>query len=234
MMRRMKIVPTLVMFALVLVLLPAAVAAATIKLSDYWVSRGVGDSWTYGYTQPPGVADFTVTITLETQLYVGKYHMGDYRNPDGTTYYNIVSFDSNFYYLYYDGKHNQFFDPAAQIPITQALDTVVDHPLKPATDAWYFKRLASLTVQGVTYYDVLLQVDLDKSFAPNPANTSLGLPGTVPYGVTHATWYARHVGELQDMNFYQTGLAGDTTVLKSTNAKPWGETNGAHMLLLIQ
>jgi hypothetical protein len=31
-----------------------------------------------------------------------------------------------------------------------------------------------------------------------------------------------------------TGAQGNTYVLKSTNAKPWGETKGALMLLLMQ
>ena len=62
-----------------------------------------------------------------------------------------------------------------------------------------------------------------------------GFPETIPYGVTHAEWSARHVGTLQDMDFDAlTGVQWDTYGLKSTNAKPWGGTNGALMLLLMQ
>ncbi|MBU4231121.1 MAG: hypothetical protein L6277_09210 [Desulfobacterales bacterium] len=236
-MRRKKILSSLVMLVLILMTLPATVTGtATIKLSDYWFSRGLGDSWTYGYTQPSGVPDFTVAITLVNEgVYSGKYRMGDYRNPDGTTYYNIVAFDNDFLYLYYDSKHNETFDPPAKIPITQELETMVPNPANPNTGLWYFKKLSKLTVPAGTYYDVLLKIDLDRNYGRNSANIYFGLPETIPYGVTHAEWSARHVGTLQDMDFDAlTGVQWGTYVLKSTNAKPWGETNGALMLLLMQ
>jgi hypothetical protein len=231
-MRRRRMLTTLLMLALVLMTLPAVDAgAATIKLSDYWMSRGVGDSWTYGYTQPTGVLDFTVAITLETGIYMGKYRIGNYRDPDGTTYYQIVAFDSNFFYLYYDSKHNTTFPPA-QIPITQPLETLVPNPANPGKGYWYFKKVAKLTVPAGTYYDVLLKIDLDKSFGPNNGNTYFGLPATIPYGVTHADWSARRVGILRDTNFdANTGLPLSTYVLKSTNAKPWGNITGALLLM---
>ena len=235
-MRLRRMVATLVMLVLIMIALPAAhTGAATIKLSDYWLSKGVGDVWTYGYTQPPGVPDFTVAITLITEgEYSGKYRMGDYRDPDGTTYYQIVAYDNNFFYLYYDSKHNTTFDPRAQIPITQELETVVPNPANPPTGFWYFKRLAKFTVPAGTYYDVLLKIDLDSSFGRNSANDFFGLPGTITYGVTHADWSARHVGILQDMDFdANTGAQGNTYVLKSTNAKPWGGTIPALNLLLL-
>jgi hypothetical protein len=236
-MRREKILSPLVMLVLILIALPAADAGTgTIKLSDYWFSRGLGDSWTYEYTQPSGVADFTVAITLETKGdYEGKYRMGDYRDPYGTPYFQIVYFDNDFLYLYYDSKHNTTLDPPARIPITQELETMVPNPVGPDNDIWYFKKLSQLTVPAGTYYDVLLKIDLDTNYRPNSANTYFGLPETIPYGVTHAEWSARHVGTLQDMDFdAQSGVQWDTYALKSTNAKPWGETNGALMLLLMQ
>jgi hypothetical protein len=234
-MRRNRMVSTLVTLALVLMALPAADAgAATIKLSDYWLSKGLGDSWTYRYTQPTGLPDFTVAITLITgNDYNGKYRLGDYLDPDGTTYYQIVSYDNNFFYLYYDGKHNTTFNPAAQIPITQPLETMVPNPANPGTGFWYFKKLATLTVPAGTYYDVLLKIDLDTSFPPNNANTDFGLPSTITCGVTHADWSARHVGILQDMDFdANTGAPGPTYVLKSTNAKPWGGNTGTLLMLM--
>lgn len=236
-MRRKKILSPLVVIVLILIALPAADAgAATIRLSDYWFSRGLGDSWTYGYTQPPGFPDFIVAITLVTTgVYSGKYYIGDYRNPDGTTNYRIVYFDNDFFYLYYDSKHNETFDPPARIPITQELETLVPNPANPNTGLWYFKKLSQLTVPAGTYYDVLLKIDLDVNTKPNTANIYFDLPETIPYGVTHADWSARHVGTLQDMDFDAlSGVQGPVYVLKSTNAKPWGETNGALVLLLMQ
>jgi hypothetical protein len=236
-MRRKKILSPLVMLVLILIAWPAADAGTgTIKLSDYWFSRGLGDSWTYGYTQPPGVDDFTVAITLVTVGdYEGKYRIGDYRNPDGTTNYQIVYFDNNFLYLYYDSKHNETFDPRLAIPNTQELETMVPNPANPQTGLWYFKKLSQLTVPAGTYYDVLLKIDLDVNTDPNDANRYFGLPETIPYGVTHAEWSARHVGTLQDMDFdAQSGVMWDAYALKSTNAKPWRETNGALILLLMQ
>jgi hypothetical protein len=239
-MQRRRMVATLVMLAMILISLPAAHAgAATIRLSDYWVSKGLGDIWTYGYTQPGGVPDFTLAITLMTEgQYTGKYRMGDIRYPDGSTSYNIVSIDNNFFYLYYDSKGNTTFIPPAKIPLTQPLETLVPNPGDPGnpqTNFWYFKRLAKITVPAGTYYDVLLKIDLDTTFPPNDRNIFFGLPNTITCGVTHADWSARHVGILQDMDFdANTGAQGNTYVLKSTNAKPWGETNGALMLLLMQ
>jgi hypothetical protein len=234
-MPRRRIVPTLVMLALVLMALPAADSgAATIKLSDYWFSKGLGDSWTYGYTQPSGVPDFTVAITLISgDYYTGKYRFGDHRDPYGLPYYLIVSYDNNFFYIYYDSETNQTFPPA-QIPFTQPLETMLDNPLNPTNSAWYFKRVASLTVPAGTYSDILLRIDLNKDFSPNAGNTYFELPGTIPYGVTNATWYARHVGEVQNINFNQAGEVGDTYVLESTNTKPWSGTDAALMLMLFQ
>jgi hypothetical protein len=235
-----RIVPILVMLALIMIALPAAhTGAATIKLSDYWFSKGLGDVWTYGYTQPAGVPDFTVAITLITDgQYQGKYRQGDYRYPGGFTDYYISYIDNNFFYLYYDSHNNVTFNPPAQIPIIQPLETLVPNPGNPGnpqTSFWYFKRLAKITVPAGTYYDVLLKIDLDSTFRPNDRNIFFGLPDAITYGVTHADWSARHAGTLQDMDFdANTGAQGNTYVLKSTNAKPWGETNGALMLLLMQ
>jgi hypothetical protein len=238
-MHRRKMVATLVMLALVMIALPAAhTGAATIKLSDYWISKGLGDIWTYGYTQPGGVPDFTVATTLITEgQYKEKYRQGDFRYPDGSTSYMIIFIDNNFLYLYYDSKSNTTFIPPAQIPNTQPLETLVPNlgnPGNPQTNFWFFKRLAKITVPAGTYYDVLLKIDLDKNFPRNNANIFFGLPDTITYGVTHADYSARHVGIVQDMDFdANTGAQGNTYELKSTNAKPWGGTNGALMLLLL-
>ena len=158
--------------------------------------------------------------------------MGDIRYPDGSTSYTIVFFDTNFFYLYFD--KDVTFNPPAQIPITQELETMVPNPANPQTGFWYFKRLAKFTVPAGTYYDVLLKIDLDTSFGRNNANDFFGLPSNITYGVTHADWSARHVGILQDMDFdANTGAQGNTYVLKSTNAKPWGVTIQALNLLLL-
>ena len=235
-MRRRRMVPTLFRLALVLMALSAADAgAATIKLSDYWFSKGVGDVWTYGYTQPTGVSDFTVAITLvNAGVYTGKYRIGDYRDPDGTTYYQIVSYDNNFLYLYYDSKHNTTFNPPAQIPITQELETTVPNPSNPNTGRWYFKKLDKFTVPAGTFSNILLKIDLDTTFGPNAANSIFGLPPSIPYGVTHAQWYAWRVGQIHDMDFDSTGVQGPTYVLKSTNAKPWGKAGAGLSLLLME
>jgi hypothetical protein len=236
-MRPKRILSPLVMLVWILMALPAADAgSATIKLSDYWFSKGLGDSWTYGYLQPSGVSDFTLAITLVNEgVYSGKYRMGDYRDPDGTTYYQILAYDNNFFYLYYDSKHNTTFNPPFKIPIIQELEKIVPNPANANTGIWYFKKLPKLTVPAGTYYDVLLKIDLDMNYGRNNANIYFGLPDTIPYGVTHADWSSRHVGILQDIDFDAlTGVPGDAYVLKSTNAKPWGQTNGPLMLLLMQ
>ena len=236
-MPRKKILPPLLILVMILMAWPtAAASAATIKLSDYWLSRGLGDSWTYEYVQPSGVPDFTVAITLVTEgVYSGKYRMGDYRNPDGTTYYQIVSYDSNFLYLYYDSKDGIAFEMPIQIPVTQELETAVPNPANPNTGLWYFKKLPKLTVAAGTFYDVLLKIDLDTRFPRNGANNYFELPETIAAGVTHADWSARQVGILQDTDFdAESGVPGAIYWLKSTNARPWGANNGALMLLLME
>jgi hypothetical protein len=90
-----------------------------------------------------------------------------------------------------------------------------------------------LTVPAGTFYNVVLKLDLNKNFGPNNGNILFGLPPSIPYGVTHAEWFALHVGELQDMDFdAATGAPGDTYQLKSTNARPGGRVVPAIMPLL--
>jgi hypothetical protein len=234
-MRLKRTLSTLVILVALMLTLPAAdVNAATIKFFDYFFSRGVGDSWTYGYTQPAGVPDFTVTITrVPDGVYAGKWRQGNYREPDGSTYYQIVFYDGSNAYLYYDSKSNTSLNPPLMIPATFELETMVPHPGDPQNDVWYFKKVSQLTVPAGTFYNVVLKLDLDKNFGPNNGNILFGLPPSIPYGVTHASWYALHAGELFNMDFdAATGAAGDTYQLKSTNARPGGRVVPAVLQLL--
>ena len=203
-----------------LVVLHTEIHAATIKLTDYWVSKGPGDVWTYGYTQPSGIPDFIVAITtVPSGTYAGKYRMGDYRKPDGSIVWRIVSWDANNLTMFYDNQHGAY-EPPVTMPLSYELEKVLANPSNPTSGIWYFKKLPTLTVPAGTYSDILLKIDLDKNFGPNAGNILFGLPSSITYGVTHATWYARGVGELQDMDFDATGAAGATYQLKSTNATP--------------
>jgi hypothetical protein len=90
-----------------------------------------------------------------------------------------------------------------------------------------------LTVPAGTFYNVVLKLDLDKNFGSNSANILFGLPPSINYGVTGASWQALHVGELQNMDFdAATGAPGDTYQLKSTNARPGGRVVPAVLQLL--
>lgn len=220
---------------LALILPIAAFGAATINLADYWFCRGVGDSWTFGYTNPLGALDFTVAITRVTSdPYAGKLRMGDFREPNGFTWYQIVSYDASYFYLYYSSKNNQTYNPAVQMPLTYELETMVANPANPATGAWYFKKLDKLTVPAGTYTNILLKLDLDKNYGPNVANNLFGLPTSITYGVTHAGWYGRYAGELQDMDFDAlTGAIGDTYTLKSTNVNPNIKKSSPSLSLLL-
>ena len=59
---------------------PAIEAAPSINLFDYFFCRGIGDSWTYKYTEyvtPPVVPLFTVTTFLiNSGEYEGKIYWG--------------------------------------------------------------------------------------------------------------------------------------------------------------
>ncbi len=207
-------------------------AGATIKLTDYWFSKGVGDSWTYQYTQPLGLADFTVTITRITSgIYLDKLRWGDIVKPDGKKTYNIISYDTDNFYLY--ANEDAEFNPPIPLPLNYKLETVVDNPGNPTTGAWFFRKLDKWTVPAGTYKDILLKIDLDKRFGPNQANTLFNLPASIPYGVTHAGWSARGVGILMDKDFDEYGQAGNSYTLKSTNATPGGKSLPSVVMLLL-
>ena len=208
-------------------------AATTIKLTDYWFCRGIGDSWTYEYTQPLGLDPFTVTITLITSgEYAGKIRWGDVVKPDGSKNYNISSYDNNNFILY--NSNNQKIDPPLKIPITYELEKMADNPANPANGAWYFLKLDKLTVPAGTFYHILLKLDLDKNFGPNLGNTLFHLPANIPYGVTHAEWSALGVGILMDMDFNAAGQVGPIYQLKTTNATPAKRRGASSAILLLQ
>lgn len=208
-------------------------SATSINLADYWISQGPGDRWDYTYAQPilPN-PHFTVAITTVTSgPYSGKYRMGDYLYPDGSTIWRIVSWDADNFLLYYDNQHGAF-DPPQTIPIIQPLDQVVANPV--GNSYWYFKKQGTFSVPAGTFSDILLKIDLDANFGPNAANIAFGLPPSITYGVTHATWYARRVGELQDTDYdAATGNVLSVYQLKSTNAHPGDRGLPAVLPLLV-
>lgn len=214
----------------------SAIEAANINLLDYWFSKGVGDQWTYTYTQPPGIADFTVSITLvTTDPYAGKYRLGDYHYPDGSTLWKIIDWVTDWIYMYYDSQHG-VYDPVVALYTIYPLETLIDMGQISPNCPWYFQKMASFTVPAGTFQDILVQIVVDKSFGPTPANDLFGLDHTkVPYGVTHVNWYARGVGELQNMDFDELGNIVYTYQLKSTNVTPRRKGLATiYMLLLDQ
>ena len=182
---------------------PAIEAAPSINLFDYFFCRGIGDSWTYKYTEyvtPPVVPLFTVTTFLiNSGEYEGKIYWGDFVKPDGKTSHSIISL--------------------APEPLLCELDKIMDNPFDPTTGAWYFRKLDKLSVPAGNFKDILLKIDLDKRFGPNSGNSIFKLPTSIPYGVTHVQWLARKVGILKDMDFNEIGPTGYTYELISRRGR---------------
>ena len=230
-----KTVCLLALFVLAwLTLQVSAIEAADINISDYYFSNGVGDQWTYTYTKPLGIDDFTVSITLVTTApYAGKNRMGDYHYPDGSTLWRITDMVADWFYVYYDSNHG-VYDPVIAFYTVYPIETLIDMEDLSPNCPWYFQKLVSFSVPAGTFQDILVNIVVDKSFGPTSANGLFGLDHTkVPYGVTHVSWYARGVGELQNTDFDEFGNVVYTYQLKSTNATPGRKGLAAIYMLLL-
>ena len=176
-------------------------AAAEINVLPYYVAGNVGDSWTYTYVTPSGTPDFIVTLTRVTSgSFAGKFRLGDYVSPGGSTDWQIFDSDTNGINVYATGSAG-IFNPPGQIGLLQPLNEMIVTPLPIPDNYWYFQQLASLTVPAGTFNDILVNIALDSNFGPNGANTSFGLdPVEVPYGVTHVEWMAAGIGVIQNVD----------------------------------
>jgi hypothetical protein len=201
----------------------AGVEAGQVNIVDYLACGEDGDQWTYNYAVPPGTAGFTVSmIKLTDGDYAGKYRMGDWRDPDGSTEWYIIDSDASHIYLYY---HNQLgdFNPRLVVEGWQELEKPILNPFNQDTDnPLYLKTLASLTVTAGTFRDILIYIALDKNHPPNKYNDLYKLDRqAVPWGVTHIEWYARGFGQIADEDVdAATGNQVFKFDLVSTTAKP--------------
>jgi hypothetical protein len=186
--------------------------AAEINILPYYATGHVGDYWTYTYTYYPTTPkpdDFTITLTQVA----GKYRLGD-----GMDYF-IYDSDASGATVY--EKNGIVYSPPVKINALQPLDEVVDSPfLEDACCPWYFQKLgSSLTVLAGTFDDVLIQFALDKNFGgPTSANQEFVLdPAVVPYGVTHVSWMAAGIGEIQNRDYDEYGNMLYEYQLKATS-----------------
>jgi len=188
--------------------------AAEINILPYYVTGNVGDYWTYEYVTPSGTPDFTINLTQVTSgPFAGKYRLGD-----GTAE-RIFDFDASGITIYELGS--TVYSPPFKINALQPLEEVFDSPNPDDSCCpWYLQKLgSSLTVLAGTFDDVLIQFALDKTFGgPTSANTEFGLdPSEVPYGVTHVSWMAAGIGEIQNRDYDEYGTMLYEYQLKATS-----------------
>ena len=202
--KRSAVIVVLVALTLCLPFWPGGdqAAAAEINILPYYVTGNVGDYWTYAYVTPTGVPDFTFTLTQITSgPYTGKYRLGD-----GTDN-QIFDSDASGITVYEIG--GTVYSPPFKINALQPLEVVFDSPNPDdACCPWYLQKLgSSLTVLAGTFNDVLIQFALDKTFGgPTKANDEFGLDhNAVPYGVTHVSWMAAGIGEIQNRDYDEVG-----------------------------
>ncbi|MFA4901723.1 MAG: hypothetical protein WC600_03155 [Desulfobaccales bacterium] len=189
-------------------------AATEINILPYYVAGNVGDYWTYAYIAPTGVPDFTLALTqVGSGPLTGKYRLGD-----GTDW-RIYDWDASGVNVY--ENEGIVYSPPIKIDAIQQLDEVVVSPFPEHADfPWYFQKLgSSLTVLAGTFDDVLVQFALDKNFGgPTKANDEFVLDYTaVPYGVTHVSWMAAGIGEIQNRDYDEFGNMLFEYQLKATS-----------------
>jgi hypothetical protein len=191
--------------------------AAEINILPYYYPYSgakVGDYWTYAYVTPSGTPDFTITLTqVASGPFAGKYQIGDAtavfifdRDASGINVYQRDSF---------------VYSPPFKVNALQPLEEVKDSPdPEDSCCPWYFQKLgSSLTVLAGTFDDVLVHFALDKNFGgPTTANDEFGLDHTaVPYGVTHVSWMAAGIGEIQNRDYDELGNMLFEYQLKATS-----------------
>lgn len=207
--------------------------AADINIIPYFITGNVGDFWTYAYIAPPGTPDFTVTLTQVTSgPFAGKYRWGDFVFPNGNSSYHIGDWDSSGINVY--ENNGVIYSPPEKIPSVLPLNESFINPL-PDVDYWYFLKMPSLTVAAGVFDDILLQINFDSRYGPNDANKFFGFDDMVefPYGVTHASWMAAGIGEIQNVDIdVATGNLVYEYQLKATSVVAPGVPLPGSLLLL--
>ncbi len=218
--KKLNIIVALVALLLVMPLWTGAekAEAAEINILPYFIAGNVGDFWTYAYVTPPGTPDFTVTLTQVTSgPFAGKYRWGDWVRPDSSTEYHIGDWDSSGINVY--ENNGVIYSPPEKIPSVLPLNETFINPI-PDVDYWYFIKIPSLTVTAGVFDDILLQINFDSRYEPNDANNFFGFddPVEFPYGVTHASWMAAGIGEIQNVDIdAETGNLVYEYQLKATS-----------------
>ena len=180
--------------------------AAEINILPYWVAGNDGDYWEYSFISPVGTPDFTVKLAKVTSGdFAGKYRSGDWVDIIDAPHirWSIVDWDAGGLNIY--ETQSGILIPKVTIGAVQKLDEVVANPVPGDTALWYFQKLgSSLPVFAGTFDDVLVFINLATWFGPTSANADFGLEA-IPYGVTHVTWMAAGIGEIQNRDYDQYG-----------------------------
>lgn len=165
--------------------------AVVFQPADYLIAGDVGDSWDYVDQQ---TGNFTWTLEeITVGVNAGRMKLG---NSTKWFVYDVVG-----------GVITVYEDTGTPInpPLTFPASHDTDIVASVAGEDVAFVLLPSLTVQSVTYNDVLAVAWLDSNFPANIMNTALGLNAITASGVTDVDYYARDVGHIK---FY--GVAAST------------------------
>jgi len=226
------------------VYVPPDTTGIDIVLEDYesidslnYLTEGVGqigDSWRYSVIFPSGDPDFTADFTqIMSGEHAGRLRIGDYI-INGYPSYEIFERSTD-EILAYHILPNYDYDPPAIIPAASPLEIVFDSPVPEHiyTSKWYLKKLDTITLTSGTYNDILLNIMFYPDVPPNAANTYFDVE-SIPYGVSHAVWYARGIGEIMRASIdpvsgdvtYNYELIGNFTPLQIDNHSPIGYQSG--------
>lgn len=156
----------------------APTPTSIVNFCEYFFNGKDGDIWTY--VNQSAVQHTHTYEIINTGLNVGRIKVGNassgiiYESSgDAITMHEIIG--------------EEVLIPPFILPCEITLNQETDSEL-------VVLKLPSLTVQSVSYIDVIVLVSLDKNFAANTMNTTLGLNGITASSVTHVEWYAKGVG----------------------------------------
>ena len=168
---------------LTIVIISNIASAATFKPVDYLVAGQVGDTWNY-VDQIGG--NFTWTLEeITVGVNAGRMKLG---NANSSIIYDVVNDVVTWYEI-----SGEILNP----PVSFAESYETDQVYSIGDTEVIFSILPSMTVQTVTYNDVLVVVWLDRNYPSNTMNITLGLDPSVASSVTDVDWWAKGVGNIK-------------------------------------
>lgn len=211
----------------ILLLFTQAAYSGQIKLSDYLTAGSSGDSWSYTFTEPSNISDFTVNLTeVSSGPNAGKLRLGDIIDDVDDneiakrwSVFDVVN-DSihvyDDYALHYDHRPHgsMIFDPSYEMPVFIETDQFLSGNITQVFGIFnYVTIIDTITVQAGTFHDILVTFGLVEGTLSNIFNTQFGIDSTlVPYGVSDIEWYAKDIGLVKAMDINTNSIDSSTEI----------------------